>query len=104
MKKLYTVTRRDLSPGQKVAQSIHGVSNFISDHEKIYKDWFETSNVIVCLEVKDETALRKLKTKCETRGVKHSVFLEPDMNNELTCLVIEPNGNRLCSNISLVRA
>lgn len=90
-KKLIVITRNDLTPGQQSSQSVHSVTNFIFEHPTIASDWHKTSKYLVLLSVKDEAELLSLVNKLDQKGIVYSKFYEPDFNNELTSITIEPS-------------
>jgi hypothetical protein len=90
--KLYVVTRGDLSPGAKIAQSVHGFREFIKVHPDVEQEWYQASNYVACLEVDDERALKSLREQAACAGVRFAEFQEPDFGDALTALVLEP-GN-----------
>jgi len=55
------------------------------------------------LSVPDEPSLLKLKKKAEIRGLTYSVFQEPDIDNQVTAIALEPGekSRKLCSNLPL---
>jgi peptidyl-tRNA hydrolase len=109
MSKLYLITRRDLRHGSQAAQLVHGMASFASDYPITFEDWRRTSNVVVCLAVQNENELYELWKKAEEiseateNGLCITMFTEPDLNNQLTCLVLDPCGVfvELCQNIRL---
>lgn len=56
------------------------------------------------LSVSDKDALYSFIEKVKSRGLKHSVFVEPDMDNEITAVALEPSerAQKLCSNLPLM--
>ena len=89
-KKLYVVTRRDLSPGAQAVQSGHALVEFGLDHLDIFEDWNETSNYLIYLAVEDEVELYALREAALYKDIFVSSFHEPDMNNSLTAVCFEP--------------
>lgn len=73
------------------------------EHYEIHKQWFETSNYLGFLSVSNEIELNKLIEKAHSRGIKLSVFREPDIDNQITAIAIEPGvkSRKLCSNLKL---
>jgi hypothetical protein len=67
------------------------------------KAWHINSNSIVCLSVKDEQSLLKLSEKLSFEGIKHVLFREPDIQNQITSIAIEPcdRAKKICSNMPL---
>ena len=57
--KLYTVTRRDLSAGQQLAQSLHSISDYSVQYPETFKKWNLTSNYIVALSTENEESLKR---------------------------------------------
>lgn len=74
------------------------------EHFELTKSWLNASETIVCLGIKNEEELIKLIKKAEDRNIKHTIFREPDMDNQITSIVLEPSDNskKLCSNLGLV--
>ena len=107
--KLYLVTRRDLRHGAQAAQLVHGMATFARDYPQTFEEWERTSNTIVCLVVEDEEALRQLHICAEIvserseLGCVISNFREPDFDDQLTCVVLEPIDvfADLCSGLEL---
>lgn len=102
--KLYLITHEGLSVGQSFAQLIHVFREFINDYPDVEREWFSVSNYIVVLRVKSSKELESLLQHATLNNVKTSQFYEPDFNNELTAIAIEPgkNSERLCKGIPLL--
>ncbi len=94
--KLYLITRADLRHGTQAAQLVHGMATFARHYPSTFEAWERTSNVVVCLTTSDEASLRELCYKAHATSeltqneFAISEFFEPDLNNELTCVVLEP--------------
>ena len=88
--KLRIVSRRDLPIGTQALQSGHAAIDFQHDYPEIAKEWQTKSNYLVFLTVADEEELIKLITKAILSGIKHTVFREPDLNNQITAVAFEP--------------
>lgn len=88
--KLYVVVRRDLSPGAMACQAMHAMREFAFWHREIEYAWHISSNHLCLLEVEDVYELRTLIAEAELKGIKHSVFLEPDFEEQLTAATFEP--------------
>jgi peptidyl-tRNA hydrolase len=97
------VTRRDLSEGQQAVQSVHAAIQFCFDHFELAQEWHNISKYLALVSVENEDELIKLIGKCESREIKYSVFLEPDIGNEITAITIEPTerGRKIISNLPL---
>lgn len=72
-------------------QSAHAAIDFQHDFPVEAKQWQTTSNYLAVLTVEDEAQLIKLITKAILLGVKHTVFREPDIDNQITAVAFEPS-------------
>ena len=88
---MVTVTRSDLTYGQQAVQSTHAAINFCFEHKGRAGPWFENSNYLVQLSASNEDELLKLIEKCEKLEIAYTVFREPDLNDSLTAIAIEPS-------------
>ncbi len=70
-------------------------------HPVIARYWHLKSNNLVLLEVPNEECLKHLAVRAEEGGFDHSVFREPDFDDTVTAVAIEPAGKRLVSNLPL---
>lgn len=73
------------------------------DHPDLDAVWFERSNYLGILAVKNEEGLLKLIDKASSRGLRFSIFFEPDLNYEITAIALEPSkeSKRLCGQLPL---
>jgi len=55
------------------------------------KEWHKQSNYLVFLTVADEEQLIKLISKAILMGIKHTVFREPDLDDQITAVAFEPS-------------
>lgn len=101
--KLYLVTRKDISPGYQAVQSCHALRQFTAEHPEIDELWFKTSNYLCLLSVKNEEELYALVCKAKNNNIKVSVFREPDIDNQITAIALEPGEGtkELCKNLKL---
>lgn len=85
-------------------QSTHAAINFIFEHPDRAGPWFYNSNYLVQLEVSNEKQLELLIQNCLIRELKHTVFREPDIENQITAVAIEPSEltQKLVSRIPLL--
>lgn len=106
MEKLYVVVRRDLEDGPQAVQSGHAAVNFVMEHPEIGARWFRESNTLAYLSVPDERSLLNLIRKAKDRGVRLTIFQEPDMDNQTTAIALEPgiDSSRICKNLPLTLA
>lgn len=97
------ITRSDISGGYQAVQSIHAAIQFNFEHPEVSKEWFTTSNYLGLLSVADETALVQLAERAQQHGIRYSVFKEPDIDNQITAIALEPGtkSRKLCSNLKL---
>lgn len=90
MQKLYVVVRGDLPAGLQCAQACHGVRAFVEEHPEADRDWYHNSNNLVVLTVADESALTDLVLDAKRSGIGYVVFREPDLEDSVTCVVLQP--------------
>ena len=97
------MTRKDIHPGYQAVQSVHSVPLFFMEHPEIFLEWYNVSNYLAVLSVDNEESLKNLINKAHDRGLKYSVFTEPDIDNQITSIAIEPcdETERLVSNLPL---
>ena len=88
--KLRIVTRRDLSLPVQAVQSGHASIDFQHQHPAEAREWQRNSNYLAFLTVADEAELIKLITKAILYGIKHTIFREPDIDNQITAVAFEP--------------
>ena len=84
-------------------QMSHAAIDFQHQHPEIAKDWNQNSNYLVFLTARDEQHLEELLQKADFKGLVTTSFREPDINNELTAIAIEPSvfTKRLVSSLPL---
>lgn len=92
-----------MSPGQQAVQSAHAAIDFIFKYPHISKDWHELSNYFVILSVPTESELQRTAQTLEAADLLFSPFYEPDIDNQLTAIAIEPSekAQRFCSRYKL---
>jgi hypothetical protein len=95
--------REDLKPGAMLAQSCHVAFTFGKQFPDISNIWQNESNYLVILSVKNEYELNKLIEKAILKNIKFSIFREPDINNQVTAIALEPgiHTKKLCSRLKL---
>ena len=83
--------------------STHSVVQFIFEHPEISKKWFKEP-YLAHLSVENETELKNLMAKLSKLNITYSVFREPDINNQITSITIEPSDKtrRMVSNLPLM--
>lgn len=88
--KLRILVLRDLSLGEAAAQVAHGVSAFAREHREAHLRWMDRSNTVV-VHAASRGDLERVLLRGKELRVKHSLFREPDRDNELTVVVLEPH-------------
>ena len=86
-------------------QAGHAGIQFQHEHPKLAKLWYYNSNYLVFLSTENETSLKKLIEKANSQNIKISIFREPDINNEITAIALEPcdNSRRMTGGLPLIR-
>lgn len=91
-KRIYTLTRTDISYGQQAIQAGHALAQYIIEHNPHIKgDWGNGS--IINLALGSEKSLKRWVKKLEILGIKYSLFKEPDINHEITSIAILSEGD-----------
>lgn len=92
-----------MTPAYQAVQSGHAAIQFQYEYPEIAKEWFKNSNYLIYLSVENEESLKNLIEKAELKGIKCSVFREPDISNEITAIALEPSDatRRLTSSLPL---
>lgn len=85
--KLYIVVSTALSVGLKCAQACHALRAFIEAYPDIDRQWFAESNNIVILEHADVPTTADM---LDGMGLRLARFHEPDMDDVLTAICVEP--------------
>lgn len=102
--KLIAITRRDLIPGSQAVQAAHATIQFIFEHPEMGNDWYNISKYLVFLSVENKQELLDLVETLDQKGIVMSKFHEPDLDNDLTAIAIEPSptARRLVSSLPLM--
>jgi hypothetical protein len=90
-RRLYVVVRDDLLPGLQISQSIHAKDEFTHAFPETEMAWRKTSNTIIILST-NAFELEGIIRNADILGIKHSVFMEPDLYGQVTAVALEP-GN-----------
>lgn len=100
---MYVITRADLDKGYQGVQSIHAGIQFVFEHPEFAQIWYQKSNYLGFLSVANEEELKLLIEKASEKGIKFSVFREPDIDNQITAIALEPSSasKKLCSRLRL---
>jgi peptidyl-tRNA hydrolase len=79
-----------LEPGAQACQATHSAIKFIFEHPEIAKEWYNKSEYLVELSIENQEKLLELTEKLRWKDISFSEFREPDMDNELTSIALEP--------------
>lgn len=103
MKHLYVITRKDLSPGYQAVQSTHAALDFLMEHREAGATWHAESNFLCLLSVPDEASLEQLAQEAQRKCIRFTIFREPDIDNQVTAIALEPGTNsaKLCRKLDL---
>lgn len=63
---------------------------FIFEQPEISSHWFKDPYLAV-LSVENEDSLKDLISKLQEKNLKFTIFREPDINNQITAIAIEPS-------------
>ena len=88
--KLTIVTRRDLTAGAQSAQATHSALLFSQEFPHICQEWSKEP-YLALLSVRDEFELHRLIFKLKKSNLNFSIFTEPDIDNQVTSVCIEPS-------------
>jgi peptidyl-tRNA hydrolase len=99
------ICRKDLSIGIQAVQSGHAAIQFQYEHPELAKNWYTNSNYLIFLSTEDENSLKELIQKANSQNIKISIFREPDINNEITAIALEPcdKSRKMTSGLPLMR-
>lgn len=75
----------------QAVQSSHALIEFIIKYPGDARQWYTNSNHLCQLSVENEEELKELASKLEQKGLKVVCFYEPDLDNQLTAICIEPS-------------
>jgi hypothetical protein len=97
---MFLVTRADLPPGTQACQAAHAAIAFTLSHP----DVAAAAPVLVLLAVPDELRLTWLRADAVAAGLLVTSFHEPDLDDALTALALEPAASRLLAGLPLALA
>lgn len=99
--RLIVITRNDLNPGYQIAQTGHGIAQFLLENPELGKLW--NNQYLISLSVKTKYNLENLLTKLNDIGIPLSYFTEPDLNDELTsiCFIETDETKKFTNNLQL---
>lgn len=101
--KLYVIVRKDLSTGAQMAQSLHAALHFADENPDLTKKWMKFSDFICVLHIDNEKELLQLARKAKIKGIICAMFHEPDLDDSLTAVCLEPgqHSKSLCKHLRL---
>jgi peptidyl-tRNA hydrolase len=97
------ITRSDLDGGYQSVQGMHAAIQFQFDHPEVSREWFRNSNYLGFLSVANEQELCELIEQARSLDIKFSVFREPDIEDQITAIALQPGRKtkKLCSRLPL---
>lgn len=101
---MYVVVRSDLEPiGYQLPQAGHAITSFIFTHTDIARNWHETSDYLVVLNIDNEEKLVKLMHKADELNIKSVGYREQDLDMQYTAACFEPGKltKKLCQGLKL---
>lgn len=103
--KLRIITRRDLPLSYQAVQSGHAAIQFQHEHPELAKNWYHTSNYLIFLSVENEEELNNIIDTANKKNISISVFREPDIDNQITAIALEPSvtSKKLTSGLKLMK-
>jgi hypothetical protein len=92
-----------MAAGYQGVQGMHAAIQFCFENPDHSRQWFEKSNYLGFLSVANEYELHQLIEKAISLDIRFSIFREPDVDNQITAIAIEPGAKskKLCSNLKL---
>jgi hypothetical protein len=87
-KRMYVIVRRDLSETYRLVQGSHALAAFALQHPNDFKEW--KNHYLIVLSVRNLIELRKYIFK--KWYLNHSIFYEPDLENQPTALACYCDG------------
>lgn len=87
----------------QAAQAVHAAFQFAHEHKDLTDDWLTKSNYLVIVAVPDEDSLMDLITQANMRNITRLAVREPDLDNEITAVVLAPGSaaKKLCASFPL---
>jgi len=88
----------------QAVQGAHALREFAEKHPNIDREWYAKSNYLAFLAVDNKEKLLNLIEKAIARKINIAIFREPDLDDQITAIVLEPglDSRRLCSHIKLM--
>lgn len=99
--RLYVLTRQDLNLPYRSCQAGHAVIQWANDYPDLNKEW--NNHVLIYLSVPNETELKQWMYKLRDQSIKYSIFIEPDLDYQITALSCLLDNTELFSELDLMR-
>jgi hypothetical protein len=79
------------------------VTQYIVTYPESAKSWHAQSNTLVLLTVENEQGLQRIIDRAFDLNVRTAAFREPDLDNAITAIALEPSdkNQRICRNLPL---
>jgi len=93
------IGRADLAPGPRSTQAVHAAFEFAVEHPDATRSWCPGTLVLV-----ESDDLDAFLIRVKNAGVAHTATREPDYDDLLTAVAMEPSvaARRLCANLPLM--
>ena len=88
--RLYIITRQDLGLPYCSVQGGHALAQYILEHPSESESW--NNQTLIYLSVKNESDLKRWIRKLEIKSIPHSIFIEPDLDFQITSLACLNDG------------
>lgn len=91
-----------MNAGSIAVQGMHALTEFLFKYPEESQNWYKNSNSIVFLEASIED-IDNLILRLNSKNIKYAEFYEPDLDNALTAICIEPGNKtkKLCYHFKL---
>lgn len=89
--RMYCFAERHLSPLDKGIQSAHSIieyGNKYNDASDEYSIWSNRDKTIIVLNGGTVNDLKKLNSELSAKGIPHSLFIEEDLGDAMTCISV----------------
>lgn len=96
--KLFIIVKSTLSAGLKAAQAVHAAVAFTQAFPEKTAQWQPDNNVVVL----EHESMPALADMLEALGLSLVRFHEPDLDDALTAICVEPAAKRHVAKLKLV--
>ena len=82
---------------------MHSAIRFQYEHPQLATEWYQQSDFLCFLVVKDEPTLQSLLDQAIQLRIEIAAFREPDLDNQLTAITLAPTPltKQLCRGLPL---